>query len=170
MKGCHFSAALTVLLLITAQRRAHHGKILAQAAALVQAGKLRPLLNERRFSIKDIGAAHAFGYRSDNAASSARCAWTCSTSFPRAKSRVPPPLPPTFSRTCLRTALMSLPAEGCWANTKCPPSAAASSATAFSDLEVSVAKKPRESAGTPANTRETRRQLFVAGGVLCNAS
>jgi NADPH2:quinone reductase len=34
-------------------------KILAQAAALAEAGRLRPLLNERRFSMKDVSAAHA---------------------------------------------------------------------------------------------------------------
>jgi hypothetical protein len=39
----------TLLPLITGENRAHHGKILAQAAALAEAGKLRPLINERRF-------------------------------------------------------------------------------------------------------------------------
>lgn len=39
--------------------RAHHGEILARVAALVEAGKLRPLLNQRHFSIDKIGAAHA---------------------------------------------------------------------------------------------------------------
>jgi NADPH:quinone reductase-like Zn-dependent oxidoreductase len=45
--------------LITGEGRAHHGEILAQAAALAEAGKLKPLLNERRFSTQDIDAAHA---------------------------------------------------------------------------------------------------------------
>jgi hypothetical protein len=40
-----------------AESRAHHGKILAQAVDLAEAGKLRPFLNEQRFS--DIDAAHA---------------------------------------------------------------------------------------------------------------
>src|SRR5260370_8539593 len=162
MKGCHFSAALIVLLRIRAKGGAPLGKILAQAAALAQAGKLRLLPNERCFFIKDIGAAHAFGYRSDNAASSACCAWPCSASFPRAKSRVPPPLPPTFSSTCLRSELMSLPAEGCWAKNTCPPSAAATSASAFSDLEISVAKKPRKSTATPPHTPQTTQQPSLA--------
>jgi NADPH:quinone reductase-like Zn-dependent oxidoreductase len=49
----------TLLPLITGESRAHHGKILAQGATLAEAGKLRPLLNEQGFSIRDIGAAHA---------------------------------------------------------------------------------------------------------------
>ena len=44
--------------LITGEGRAHHGEILATAAALAEAGKLKPLLNERRFSTAEIGEAH----------------------------------------------------------------------------------------------------------------
>jgi NADPH:quinone reductase len=58
-RGASYSGVFTLLPLITGESRAHHGKILAQAAALAEAGKLRPLLNEQRFSSKDIGAAHA---------------------------------------------------------------------------------------------------------------
>ncbi len=58
-RGATYSGVFTLLPLITGQSRAHHGKILAQAAALAEAGKLRPLLNEQRFSMKDIAAAHA---------------------------------------------------------------------------------------------------------------
>jgi len=58
-RGATYSGVFTLLPLITGEGRAHHGKILAQAAALAEAGKLKPLLNEQRFSIKDIGAAHA---------------------------------------------------------------------------------------------------------------
>jgi NADPH2:quinone reductase len=59
-RGATYSGVFTLLPLITGEGRAHHGKILAQAAALAEAGKLKPLLNEQHFSIKDIGAAHAF--------------------------------------------------------------------------------------------------------------
>lgn len=59
-RGASYSGVFTLLPLITGESRAHHGKILAQAAALAEAGKLRPLLSEQRLSIKDIGAAHAF--------------------------------------------------------------------------------------------------------------
>jgi NADPH:quinone reductase-like Zn-dependent oxidoreductase len=58
-RGATYTGVFTLLPLITGEGRAHHGEILAQAAALAEAGKLRPLLNEQRFSIHDIGAAHA---------------------------------------------------------------------------------------------------------------
>jgi NADPH2:quinone reductase len=58
-RGASYSGVFTLLPLITGESRAHHGKILAQAATLAEAGKLRPLLNEQRFSMKNIGAAHA---------------------------------------------------------------------------------------------------------------
>lgn len=58
-RGATYSGVFTLLPLITGESRGHHGKILAQAAALAGAGKLRPLLNEQHFSIKDIAAAHA---------------------------------------------------------------------------------------------------------------
>jgi hypothetical protein len=38
---------------------AHHGEILRGIAAIADSGKLRPLLNERRFSTSDISDAHA---------------------------------------------------------------------------------------------------------------
>jgi len=58
-RGATYSGVFTLLPLITNEGRAHHGQILAQAAALSDAGKLRPLLNECHFSITEIEAAHA---------------------------------------------------------------------------------------------------------------
>jgi NADPH2:quinone reductase len=58
-RGASYSGVFTLLPLITGGSRAHHGKILAQATASAEAEKLKPLLNEQRFSIQDIGAAHA---------------------------------------------------------------------------------------------------------------
>jgi NADPH:quinone reductase len=58
-RGASYSGVFTLFPLISGEGRAHHGKILAQATALAEAGKLRPLLNEQHFSIEDIGAAHA---------------------------------------------------------------------------------------------------------------
>lgn len=58
-RGATYSGVFTLLPLLTGEGRAHHGSILAQAAALAEAGKLRPLLHEQRFSAADIGAAHA---------------------------------------------------------------------------------------------------------------
>jgi NADPH:quinone reductase len=58
-RGASYSGVFTLLPLITGESRAHHGKILTQAAALVEAGKLRPLLSDQRFSIEEVGGAHA---------------------------------------------------------------------------------------------------------------
>ncbi|MGC2398944.1 MAG: zinc-dependent alcohol dehydrogenase family protein [Acidobacteriaceae bacterium] len=58
-RGASYSGVFTLLPLLTGENRAHHGKILAQAAGLVEAGKLQPLLNQQRFSFRDVAAAHA---------------------------------------------------------------------------------------------------------------
>src|SRR5215510_3180978 len=57
-RGATYSGVFTLHPLISGENRAHHGEILARAAALVEAGKLTPLLNERRFSTEDIEAAY----------------------------------------------------------------------------------------------------------------
>src|SRR5579862_8535994 len=49
-RGATYSGVFTLLPLLTGEGRAHHGEILAQAAALADAGKLKPLLNEHSFS------------------------------------------------------------------------------------------------------------------------
>jgi NADPH:quinone reductase len=58
-RGATYSGVFTLLPLITGEDRVHHGEILAQAAELAEAGKLRPLLSEQRFSTAEIDAAHA---------------------------------------------------------------------------------------------------------------
>ena len=58
-RGATYSGVFTLHPLITGEGRARHGEILSQAAALAEKDKLRPLLNERRFSTADIAAAHA---------------------------------------------------------------------------------------------------------------
>ncbi len=58
-RGATYSGVFTLMPLLTGFGRAHHGEILAQAATLAEHGKLRPLLNEQRFTIADIAAAHA---------------------------------------------------------------------------------------------------------------
>ena len=58
-RGATYSGVFTLLPLLTGENRAHHGKALAQAAALAEADTLKPLLNEQRFSVQDIDAAHA---------------------------------------------------------------------------------------------------------------
>jgi NADPH2:quinone reductase len=49
----------TLLPLITGEGRAHHGEILAHITALVEAGKLMPLLNDHVISVAEIDTAHA---------------------------------------------------------------------------------------------------------------
>ena len=58
-RAASYSGVFTLLPLMTGQGRAHRGQILAQAAALASTGKLKPLLNENRLSIRDIDAAYA---------------------------------------------------------------------------------------------------------------
>ena len=58
-RGATYSGVFTLLPLLTGHGRAHHGHILSEAAKLVDAGKLKPLLNEKHFSTSDIEAAHA---------------------------------------------------------------------------------------------------------------
>ncbi|MBV8114027.1 MAG: zinc-dependent alcohol dehydrogenase family protein [Silvibacterium sp.] len=58
-RGATYSGVFTLLPLLTGEGRAHHGEILANAAALAEAGKLKPLLNPRRFSTAEIASAHA---------------------------------------------------------------------------------------------------------------
>jgi len=58
-RGASYSGVFTLLPLLTGEGRAHHGHILSEAAKLAEAGKLKPLLNETRFSASDIEAAHA---------------------------------------------------------------------------------------------------------------
>jgi NADPH2:quinone reductase len=57
-RGATYSGVFTLLPLLSGEGRAHHGEILAQAAQFAEAGKLRPLLSERRFSTTKIAAAH----------------------------------------------------------------------------------------------------------------
>jgi len=58
-RGATYSGVFTLLPLLTGEGRAHHGEIVARAAALAEAGKLKPLMHERRFSTAEIAEAHA---------------------------------------------------------------------------------------------------------------
>jgi NADPH:quinone reductase-like Zn-dependent oxidoreductase len=58
-RGATYSGVFTLMPLLTGFGRKHHGEILREAAELVDAGKVRPLLNEQRFTGADIAAAHA---------------------------------------------------------------------------------------------------------------
>ncbi len=58
-RGATYSGVFTLLPLLTGENRVHHGWILAQAAALAEAGNLRPMLSAERFSVSAIDAAFA---------------------------------------------------------------------------------------------------------------
>jgi len=58
-RGATYSGVFTLMPLLTGLGQAHHGVILREAAALVDGGKVRPLVNKLRFSSADIDAAHA---------------------------------------------------------------------------------------------------------------
>ena len=58
-RGATYSGVFSLLPLLTGLYQAHHGQILRDAAALVDAGKLKPLVNDRRFSAAEIASAHA---------------------------------------------------------------------------------------------------------------
>ena len=58
-RGATYSGVFTLMPLLSGFGRAHHGEILREAATLVDAGKLRPLLNPQRFFATDIASAHA---------------------------------------------------------------------------------------------------------------
>jgi NADPH:quinone reductase-like Zn-dependent oxidoreductase len=58
-RGATYSGVFTLLPLLTGEGRAHHGDILAQITALVEAGKLNPFLNDQVFSMPEIDTAHA---------------------------------------------------------------------------------------------------------------
>jgi NADPH2:quinone reductase len=53
-----YSGVFTLLPLLTGEGQPHHGEILAQARALIEAGKLAPRLDPRRFALDTIGDAY----------------------------------------------------------------------------------------------------------------
>ena len=49
----------TLLPLLSGEGRGHHGDILKEATRLAEAGQLRPRLDPRRFTLANVGDAHA---------------------------------------------------------------------------------------------------------------
>lgn len=58
-KGGSYSGVFTLLPLLSGIGRERHGEILTEATRLIEAGKLRPILDPRRFSLGQIGDAYA---------------------------------------------------------------------------------------------------------------
>jgi NADPH:quinone reductase-like Zn-dependent oxidoreductase len=57
-RAASYSGVFTLLPLLTGEGRAHHGEILREATRLVDAGKIVPKLDERRFALADVNEAH----------------------------------------------------------------------------------------------------------------
>jgi NADPH:quinone reductase len=58
-RGATYSGVFTLLPMLTGKGRGHHGEILREAAKLVEAGALTPLVDERRFTLETAMQAHA---------------------------------------------------------------------------------------------------------------
>jgi NADPH:quinone reductase-like Zn-dependent oxidoreductase len=58
-RGATYSGVFTLLPLLTGRGREHHGEIMREAAALADAGALKPQLDHRHFTLADVAEAHA---------------------------------------------------------------------------------------------------------------
>ncbi|HTJ26875.1 MAG TPA: zinc-dependent alcohol dehydrogenase family protein [Candidatus Limnocylindria bacterium] len=58
-RAATYSGVYTLLPMLTGKGRARHGAILREAAKLVENGLLRPLLDERSFTLETVGEAYA---------------------------------------------------------------------------------------------------------------
>jgi NADPH:quinone reductase-like Zn-dependent oxidoreductase len=58
-RGATYSGVFTLMPLLTGKGRAHHGEILSETTKLIEAGKLLPILDPRRFTMETVAAAHA---------------------------------------------------------------------------------------------------------------
>jgi NADPH2:quinone reductase len=58
-RAATYSGVFTLLPLLSGEGRAHHGEILREATKLVEAGRLVPRLDPRRFTLSSIGEAYA---------------------------------------------------------------------------------------------------------------
>jgi NADPH:quinone reductase-like Zn-dependent oxidoreductase len=57
-RAATYSGIFTLLPLLTNVGRAHHGEIMSQATRLVEAGRVRPRLDPRRFTLDSVGEAY----------------------------------------------------------------------------------------------------------------
>ncbi|MCW8279020.1 zinc-dependent alcohol dehydrogenase family protein [Pseudomonas sp. PCH199] len=57
-RGASYSGVFTLLPLLTGRGCEHHGEILQEAALLIEAGKLKPILDPRGFTLETAEAAH----------------------------------------------------------------------------------------------------------------
>ena len=57
-RGATYSGVFTLLPLLTGKGREHHGRILREAARLIEAGSVVPILDPHRFNLESAEAAH----------------------------------------------------------------------------------------------------------------
>jgi NADPH2:quinone reductase len=57
-RGATYSGVFTLMPLLTGYGKAHHGWILKEAAKLVDAGKLKPLMHEGSYSVESVAEAY----------------------------------------------------------------------------------------------------------------
>jgi NADPH:quinone reductase-like Zn-dependent oxidoreductase len=57
-RGATYSGVFTLLPLLTGKGRAHHGEILAEAAALAETGLLTPLVDPTPYRLETVAEAH----------------------------------------------------------------------------------------------------------------
>jgi NADPH2:quinone reductase len=58
-RAASYSGVFALMPILTGEGRAHHGEVLREATKLVEAGKIVPRLDPRRFSLQAIEQAHA---------------------------------------------------------------------------------------------------------------
>jgi NADPH2:quinone reductase len=57
-RAATYSGVFTLLPMLTGQGREHHGDIMREATRLVEAGKVRPIVDPRRFALEAVAEAH----------------------------------------------------------------------------------------------------------------
>jgi NADPH:quinone reductase len=57
-RAASYSGVFTLLPMLTGEGRAHHGDILREATRLIEAGKLAPRVDPRRFALSAVGEAY----------------------------------------------------------------------------------------------------------------
>jgi NADPH:quinone reductase len=57
-RAATYSGVFTLLPLLTGEGRAHHGDILRKASSFIEAGRVRPRLNPRRYTLATADDAH----------------------------------------------------------------------------------------------------------------
>lgn len=60
LKGLSLHAVFILIPMLNNHKREEHGRILEKLTEIIEAGSLRPIINEQRYSLNDIGQAHAF--------------------------------------------------------------------------------------------------------------